>query len=199
MISTLGLNVVGEHITRRLQRRYLCSVLQQNMAYFDVVGTGELTSRIDKDMKLIQTGISQKLGNIISGVSGFIVAIICAFIQNPRFASIMISQPVAMILLVGLMGFWLSVTQQRGLPHSVKLENLAQEVLNAMRSVIAYRSQERYARKYHDTLLQPAALDFRERLIFGVIVAGSFTILHWANGLGVRMVPLFSTLINNYN
>ncbi|QMW39142.1 hypothetical protein G4B11_002422 [Aspergillus flavus] len=184
MISTLGLNVVGEHITRRLQRRYLCSVLQQNMAYFDVVGTGELTSRIDKDMKLIQTGISQKLGNIISGVSGFIVAIICAFIQNPRFASIMISQPVAMILLVGLMGFWLSVTQQRGLPHSVKLENLAQEVLNAMRSVIAYRSQERYARKYHDTLLQPAALDFRERLIFGVIVAGSFTILHWANGLG---------------
>ncbi|GMG32372.1 unnamed protein product [Aspergillus oryzae var. brunneus] len=169
------------------------------MAYFDVVGTGELTSQIDKDMKLIQTGISQKLGNIISGVSGFIVAIICAFIQNPRFASIMISQPVAMILLVGLMGFWLSVTQQRGLPHSVKLENLAQDVLNAMRSVIAYRSQERYARKYHNTLLQPAALDFRERLIFGVIVAGSFTILHWANGLGVRMVLLFSNLINNYN
>ncbi|KAE8332886.1 P-loop containing nucleoside triphosphate hydrolase protein [Aspergillus sergii] len=184
MISTLGLNVVGEHITRRLQRRCLSSVLQQNMAYFDVVGTGELTSRMDQDMKLIQTGISQKLGNIISGVSGFIVAIICAFIQNPRFASVMISQPVAMILLVGLMGFWLSVTQQRGLPHSVKLDNLAQEVLNAMRSVIAYRCQERYARKYHDTLLQPAALDFRERLIFGVIVAGSFTILHWANGLG---------------
>ncbi|KAE8338023.1 hypothetical protein BDV24DRAFT_177137 [Aspergillus arachidicola] len=184
MISTLGLNAVGEHMTRRLQRRYLSSVLQQNMAYFDIVGTGELTSRIDQDMKLIQTGISQKLGNIISGVSGFVVAIICAFIQNRRFASIMISQPIAMILLVGLMGFWLSVTQQRGLPHSLKLENLAQEVLNAMRSVIAYRSQERYARKYHDTLLQPAALDFRERLIFGVIVAGSFTILHWANGLG---------------
>ncbi|KAB8217999.1 P-loop containing nucleoside triphosphate hydrolase protein [Aspergillus novoparasiticus] len=184
MISTWGLNVVGEHITRRLQRRYLSSVLQQNMAYFDVVGTGELTSRIDQDMKLIQTGISQKLGNIISGVSGFVVAIICAFIQNRRFASIMISQPVAMILLVGLMGFWLSVTQQRGLPHSLKLENLAQEVLNAMRSVIAYRSQERYAKKYHDTLLQPGALEFRERLIFGVIVAGSFTILHWANGLG---------------
>ncbi|KAE8415250.1 P-loop containing nucleoside triphosphate hydrolase protein [Aspergillus pseudocaelatus] len=184
MISTWGLNVVGEQITRRLQRRYLSSVLQQNMAYFDVVGTGELTSRIDQDMKLIQTGISQKMGNIISGVSGFIVAIICAFIQNQHFASIMISQPIAMILLVGLMGFWLSVTQQRGLPYSVKLDNLAQEVLSAMRSVIAYRSQERYARKYHDTLLEPAALDFRERLIFGVIVAGSFTILHWANGLG---------------
>ncbi|KAB8260698.1 P-loop containing nucleoside triphosphate hydrolase protein [Aspergillus pseudonomiae] len=184
MISTWGLNVVGEQITRRLQRKYFSSVLQQNMAYFDVVGTGELTSRIDQDMKLIQTGISQKMGNIISGVSGFLVAIICAFIQNRRFASIMISQPIAMILLVGLMGSWLSATQQRGLSHSVKLDNLAQEVLSAMRSVIAYRSQERYARKYHDTLLQPAALDFRERLIFGVIVAGSFTILHWANGLG---------------
>ncbi|KAE8378302.1 P-loop containing nucleoside triphosphate hydrolase protein [Aspergillus bertholletiae] len=184
MISTWGLNVVGEQITRGLQLRYLSAVLQQNMAYFDVVGTGELTSRIDHDMKLIQAGISQKVGNIISGVSGFLVAIACAFTQNPRFASIMISQPIAMILLVGSMGFWLSKIQQKSLPHSVKLDNLAQEVLNAMRSVTAYGSQERYTRKYHAMLLLPAGLDFRERLIFGVIVAGSFTILHWANGLG---------------
>ncbi|OJJ38335.1 hypothetical protein ASPWEDRAFT_105059 [Aspergillus wentii DTO 134E9] len=185
MVSTWGFNVVGEQIASQLQQKYLSAVLQQNMAYFDIVGTGELTSYMDQDMKLIQEGISHKVGDLLSGISGFVVAITCAFMQNRRFAAIMISQPIALILLVGLMGYWLSVTQRMGLAQYVQADNLAQEVLGAMRNVIAYRSQKRYAKKYHDSLRHPAALDFQERLIFGVIVAGSFTILHWTNGLGL--------------
>ncbi|PWY63711.1 hypothetical protein BO94DRAFT_591565 [Aspergillus sclerotioniger CBS 115572] len=183
-ISTLGFNFIGEQIARHLQQKYLSSVLQQNMAYFDVVGTGELTSHIDQDMKWIQAGISQKMGDLLSGLSGFVVAIICAFVRNWRFAGIMLSQPITLILLVGLMGYWLSVVQQMGLAERVQADNLAQEVFSAMRSVISYRSQERYAKKYRKALGRPAALDFRERLIFGVIVAGSFMTLHWGNGLG---------------
>ncbi|PKY03140.1 ATP-binding cassette transporter [Aspergillus campestris IBT 28561] len=184
MISTWGFNVVGEHTTRRLQARYLSSVLRQNMAYFDMVGTGELMTQVDQDMKLIQAGISHKVGNLLSGVSGFVVAIICAFVQNARFASIMISQPLALVVLVGIMGSWLSRTQQTGMAQCAQADNLAHEILSAMRNIIAYRSQNKYARKYHDRLLRRTALDFRERLIFGVTVAGSFSILHWANGLG---------------
>ncbi|RAK98675.1 ABC transporter ATP-binding protein [Aspergillus ibericus CBS 121593] len=183
-MSTLGFNVIGEQITRHLQQEYLSSVLQQDMAYFDVIGTGELTSHIDQDMKLIQTGISQKVSDLLSGLSGFVVAITCAFVRNWRFAGIMISEPITLILLVGVMGCWLSVMQQADLAEGVRADNLAQEVLSAMRSVIAYRSQERYAKKYQEALRRPAALNFRERLIFGVIVAGSFMTLHWGNGLG---------------
>jgi ABC-type multidrug transport system fused ATPase/permease subunit len=177
MISTWDFDVVGEQITHELQERYLSSVLQRNIAYFDVLGTGELTSYMDQDMQLIQAGISQKVSYIISGVSGFVAAIIVAFMYNQKFASIMISQPLALILWVGSMGYWLSITQKKGLTQYVKADNLAQGVLNAMRNVVAYRSQERYSRKYFDTLQRPAALEFRERLIFGVIVAGSFTTL----------------------
>lgn len=185
MISAWGFNVVGEQIARRLQRQYLSSVLRQNIAFFDVLGAGELTTHIDQDMKLIQAGISQKVGEIISGLSGFVIAVIIAFMQNRHFASIMISQPIALLAVVGIMGFWLSVTQKLGLAQCVKAENLAQEVLSAMRNVIAYGSQQRYSNKYHEALKGPTAVDFRERFIFGVIVAGSFLVLHWTNGLGV--------------
>ncbi|KAJ5910541.1 hypothetical protein N7504_005184 [Penicillium tannophilum] len=185
MISAWGFNVVGEQIARRLQRQYLSSVLRQNIAFFDVLGAGELTTHIDQDMKLIQAGISQKVGEIISGLSGFVIAVIIAFMQNRHFASIMISQPIALLAVVGIMGFWLSVTQKLGLAQCVKAENLAQEVLSAMRNVIAYGSQQRYSNKYHEALKGPTAVDFRERFIFGVIVAGSFLVLHWTNGLGL--------------
>ncbi|GKZ53777.1 GTPase-activating protein [Aspergillus niger] len=183
-ISTFGFNTIGEQISRQLQQKYLASALRQNMAYFDVVGIGELTSHMDQDMKLIQAGISQKVGELLSGLSGFVVAIICAFIQNGRFAGIMISQPIALLTLIGVMGGFLSLTQRRSLAQYVRADNLAQEVLSAMRSVIASRSQERYGKRYYEALQHPAELDFRERFIFGMLVAGSFMVMHWANGLG---------------
>ncbi|GLA02629.1 GTPase-activating protein [Aspergillus niger] len=183
-ISTFGFNTIGEQISRQLQQKYLASALRQNMAYFDVVGIGELTSHMDQDMKLIQAGISQKVGELLSGLSGFVVAIICAFIQNGRFAGIMISQPIALLTLIGVMGGFLSLTQRRSLAQYVRADNLAQEVLSAMRSVIASRSQERYGKRYYEALRHPAELDFRERFIFGMLVAGSFMVMHWANGLG---------------
>lgn len=164
------------------------------MAYFDAVGIGELTSHIDQDMKLIQAGISQKAGDLISGLSGFVVAIVCAFIKNWRFAGIMLSQPLALISVVGVMGGCLNMTQQMASASSANADNLAQEVLSAMRSVIAYRSQERYSKRYSEALQRPAALDFRERFIFGVIVAGSFMILHWSNALGVPFSAVPSSL-----
>ncbi|OJI90988.1 hypothetical protein ASPTUDRAFT_112704 [Aspergillus tubingensis CBS 134.48] len=184
-ISTFGFNVIGEKVSRQLQQKYLASALRQNMAYFDIVGIGELTSHIDQGMKLIQAGISQKVGELLSGLSGFVVAIVCAFIRNGRFAGIMISQPIALLTLIGVLGGFLSVTQRRGLAQYVRADNLAQEVLSAMRGVIAYRSQERYGKRYYEALRRPAELDFRERFIFGMLVAGSFMVMHWANGLGV--------------
>ncbi|KAJ5884784.1 ABC transporter integral membrane type 1 [Penicillium taxi] len=184
LISTWGFNATGEQLARQFQQKLMSSVLQQNIAYFDIIGAGELIMNLNQDINLIQDGISQKVGEIISGISGFVVALICAFISNRQFASIMIIQPISLILLVGTMGFWLSKTQRKGLIHSVRASNLAQEVLGAMRNVIAYRCQERYAKKYHETLQYPSVLEFRERLIFGVIVAGSFAILHLGNGLG---------------
>ncbi|KAF9882812.1 GTPase-activating protein [Aspergillus nanangensis] len=184
LASTWGLNALGEQLTRQLQQRFLTSALHQEMGYFDTVGTADLLTHMDHDMRLIQTGISQKLGGILSGMSSFVVALACAFRQNPRFAAIMLVQPIALLLLVGAVGSRLSAAQQTRRVESKRADSLAQEVLSAMRNVLAYRSQARYARKYHDNLLRPASCDFRERLLFGVIVAGSFTILHWANGLG---------------
>ncbi|RAK77052.1 ABC transporter ATP-binding protein [Aspergillus fijiensis CBS 313.89] len=185
LCSTWGFNRLGEKITARLQLEYLDAALHQNLEYFDAVGSGQLTVGIDTDIRAIQEGISQKMGMLISGFAGFIVAIIIAFSQNPQFAGIMLSQPLALMLVVGGFGSWMSRTQREGQVNWVKADSLAQDVLGAMRAVLAYRSQERYTNKYQEIIRGPILLERRERFIFGTIVAGSFTVLHWANGLGI--------------
>lgn len=190
MLGTWGLNHIGSNITLRLQRAYLSAVLRQNVAYFDVAGTGEIISNMDHDMKLIQEGISQKLGLILTGISGFIVAIIVALVQNWLFGLIMLCQPVALTLVIGGLGIWLRNVQQLGHANNAKAENLAQDVLNAIRNVISYQSQARFVMKYDNYLKSPTASEKWERCIFGLIVAASFTVLHWSKGLGVCMLLL---------
>lgn len=46
----------GEATTRRVREAYLRAVLRQNVAYFDTIGAGEVTTRIQSDTHLIQEG-----------------------------------------------------------------------------------------------------------------------------------------------
>lgn len=50
----------GERITQQIRERYLRAILRQNIAYFDNVSAGEITTRIVNDTYLIQDGISEK-------------------------------------------------------------------------------------------------------------------------------------------
>ncbi|MCO5588432.1 hypothetical protein L7F22_042388 [Adiantum nelumboides] len=53
---------------------YLKSVLRQDIAYFDLVGAGEVTTRIQSDIQLIQEGISDKLPISVMFIATFIAA-----------------------------------------------------------------------------------------------------------------------------
>ena len=56
----------GERLTRQIRERYLRAILRQNIAYFDKIGAGEITTRITSDTHLIQDGISEKVPMALS-------------------------------------------------------------------------------------------------------------------------------------
>lgn len=73
---------------RRLRQAYLHSVLRQNVAFFDAVGTGELTTRIQSDSHLVQQGISAKVAETVYFVAIFIAGIVIAFTRNAKLAGV---------------------------------------------------------------------------------------------------------------
>ncbi|CAG8852728.1 41858_t:CDS:2, partial [Gigaspora margarita] len=76
----------GERQTRQIRERYLRAVLRQNIAYFDGIGPGEITTRISSDTHLIQDGISEKFAISFQYLSTFISAFIIAFVTNWKMA-----------------------------------------------------------------------------------------------------------------
>lgn len=69
----------GETTTRRVRENYLQAILRQNIAFFDRLGPGEVTTRIETDTHLIQEGISDKIAIsvffIAIFISGFVIAV----------------------------------------------------------------------------------------------------------------------------
>jgi len=51
----------GEVQSKRIRERYLAAVLRQDIAFFDTLGAGEVTTRIQTDCHLVQQGISEKV------------------------------------------------------------------------------------------------------------------------------------------
>ncbi|KAK9482183.1 ABC transporter type 1, transmembrane domain-containing protein [Lipomyces starkeyi] len=70
--STFIFNDRGEVLAARIRKNYLASIMKQNMAYFENLGSGEITTRISSDTMMIQDGISEKLGYLISFCSTFV-------------------------------------------------------------------------------------------------------------------------------
>ncbi|KAI6123930.1 ste6-like protein [Pisolithus croceorrhizus] len=51
----------GEVNAKRIRERYLQAILRQDITYFDHVGTGEVTTRIQTDTHLVHQGLSEKV------------------------------------------------------------------------------------------------------------------------------------------
>lgn len=62
-----------------MREKYLKAILRQNIAFFDRLGPGEVTTRIETDTHLIQEGISDKISIsvffIAIFISGFVIAV----------------------------------------------------------------------------------------------------------------------------
>lgn len=184
-IGIYGLNHVGERVTKKLQQSFLAAIMRQNIAFFDGAGTGELTIRLSNDMSLIRDGISQKVGLISYGFAGFISAIIVSFIKDWRLALVLLCLPLVIILTMGGLGSAMKKFQEQAGEGYAESGNFAEEVIAAIRSVVAYGSQRRFLKKYELMLERPERADFRSKMLLGMLVAIMMMIINLGYGLAV--------------
>ncbi|OAL75663.1 hypothetical protein A7D00_1263 [Trichophyton violaceum] len=97
-ITTVGFYYVGERVVMRLRYAYLRTILRQNIAFFDTLGAGDVTTRITSDMNLIQEGITSKVSMGLIAVATFCSAYTITYIQYWKLGLIMTSTVVVMLL-----------------------------------------------------------------------------------------------------
>src|SRR6266852_8104479 len=121
----------SEVTAKRIRERYLRAILRQDIAFFDKVGAGEVTTRIQTDTRtcscrflshievptayvidLVQQGISEKVPIVVGFFSAFVTGFVLAYVRTWRLALAMSSILPSIAISGGLMNkFVIKYTQ----------------------------------------------------------------------------------------
>ncbi|KIW09268.1 hypothetical protein, variant [Verruconis gallopava] len=177
-IATLGFIYVGEHCTQKIRERYLKAMLSQNIAFFDKLGAGEITTRITADTNLIQDGISEKFGLTLNAFATFIAAFVIAFVKYWKLTLILMSIVFSIVFtMAGGSTFiikWTALSQA----EYAKGGSVAEEVISSVRNATAFNTQEKLARQYDKHLQQAENYAKRLQATLGVMIAIMMTLVY---------------------
>jgi ATP-binding cassette subfamily B (MDR/TAP) protein 1 len=182
-LSTVCCIYAGEHITSKIREQYLAAILRQNIAFFDKLGAGEITTRITADTNLIQEGISEKVGLTLTALATFFAAFIIAFVKNWKLTLILTSTVVAITLIMGVCSGFIVKFQKQSLNSYAEGGTVAEEVISSIRNTQAFNTQDKLARQYNNYLEEAEKWGFKQRAMVGCMMGGMMCIVYLNYGL----------------
>ncbi|CAK7265523.1 hypothetical protein SEPCBS57363_001627 [Sporothrix epigloea] len=182
-IFTVGFIYTGEHISGKIREHYLQSCMQQNIAFFDNLGAGEVTTRITADTNLIQEGISEKVGLTLAAAATFFTAFIIGFVEYWKMTLILVSTLVALLLVMGGGSRFIVKYSKESVNAYAEGGSVAEEVLSSIRNCVAFGTQDRLAKQYNVFLIRAESAGFRVKASLGMLIAGMMLVLYLNYGL----------------
>ncbi|PLB53865.1 P-loop containing nucleoside triphosphate hydrolase protein [Aspergillus steynii IBT 23096] len=186
-IATVGFIYTGDHVVQRIRVEYLRAILRQNIAFFDTLGAGEVTTRITADTNTIQDGISEKVGLTLTGLSTFVTAFVIAYIKYWKLALICSATLVAVLVIMGGCSTVTLIFSKRAMESQGRGASLAEDILDSIRTVIAFDAQETLAKKYESHLKDAEKPGMKAQIGFGIMVGALLCVMYLNYGLGFWM------------
>ncbi|GLA13616.1 GTPase-activating protein [Aspergillus niger] len=190
-IATAGFIYTGDHVVQRIRVEYLRAILRQNIAFFDNLGAGEITTRITADTNLIQDGISEKVGLALTGLSTFATAFIIAYIKFWKLALICSATLIALLVIMGGGSMFTMVYSKRSLDCQGRCGSFAEDILDSVRTVVAFDAQNVLAAKYDAHLLESEGPARKAQITFAIMVGALLSCIHLNYGLGFWRGSIF--------
>ncbi|KZF22582.1 P-loop containing nucleoside triphosphate hydrolase protein [Xylona heveae TC161] len=182
-IATVGFIYTGEHVAQKIREAYLAAILRQNIAFFDELGAGEITTRITADMNLVQDGMSEKLGLTLTALSTFITAFVIGFIKYARLTGILISVVISIFSIMGGGSVFIVKYNKQALESYAQGGTIAEEVISSIRNAVAFGTQEKLVRKYDSYLTEGEKWGAKTKTALAVMLAGMFCVMYLNYGL----------------
>ena len=201
----------GEISTKRLREHYLRAVLRQDVAFFDNMSAGEVTTRIQTDTRefccdmhiannishlsvdLVQQGISEKVAICVYYLGAFCTGFILAYFRSWRLALAMST----ILPCIGTLGMittkFVSRYMETSRQHVSDGGSIAEEVISTIRTAQAFGTQKIFADIYDTHIDQSKKADDTTAVVVGAVLATFLFLVYSSYGL---IFSFGTTLIN---
>lgn len=188
---TVGFIYTGEHIAGKIREQYLAAILRQNIAFFDRLGAGEITTRITADTNLVQDGISEKIALTLTAFATFATAFVIAFIKYWKLTLILSSTVFAIAFLMGAGSTFIIKYNKQSLESYALGGTVAEEVISSIRNATAFSTQDKLARQYDTHLVEAEKWGLKLKVALAVMISGMMGIIYFNYGLSFWMGSRF--------
>ena len=182
-VCTVGFIYVGEHVAGKIREQYLAAILRQNVAFFDKLGAGEITTRITADTNLIQDGISEKIGLSLTAMATFITAFVIGFVKDWKLTLILSSTVVSIVVVMGGGSTFIVRYSKKSLEAYGLGGTVAEEVISSIRNATAFGTQDKLAKQYDTHLTEAEKWGQKTKTALGCMVGAMFLIIYLNYGL----------------
>merc|ERR1712216_783570 len=152
LFSSVLYTIAATRCSCRLRTLVLRNMLRQDVAFFDTVRVGELLNRLSTDTEVIQSVVTSNLvGWFIPSVQGIIGFVIC-FWYSWKLTLVILSVTPVVLLVMFLQGSCMKVLTEQELNALAGAGSKAQEVLDNIRTVRSFVTEESEIQHYSDRI-----------------------------------------------
>ncbi|KAK9283884.1 hypothetical protein L1049_012139 [Liquidambar formosana] len=146
--------LTGERQTAVIRSKYVQVLLNQDMSFFDTYGNnGDIVSQVLSDVLLIQSALSEKVGNYIHNMATFLSGLIIGFINCWQIALITLATGPFIVAAGGISNIFLHRLAENIQDAYAEAASIAEQAVSYIRTLYAF-TNETLAKYSYATSLQ---------------------------------------------
>lgn len=146
--------LTGERQTAVIRSKYVQVLLNQDMSFFDTYGNnGDIVSQVLSDVLLIQSALSEKVGNYIHNMATFFSGLIIGFINCWQIALITLATGPFIVAAGGISNIFLHRLAENIQDAYAEAASIAEQAISYIRTLYAF-TNETLAKYSYATSLQ---------------------------------------------
>ncbi|XP_068114235.1 ATP-dependent translocase ABCB1-like [Hyperolius riggenbachi] len=209
--------VAAARQTQRIRQKFFKAVLHQDMSWFDSNQIGTLNTRLTEDINTIHDGLGDKFCIFTQYFSTFITGIVIGFINGWKLTLVILSVSPLLGVSAAVWSKLLASFTTQELASYAKAGAVAEEVLTAIRTVVAFNGQEKAQSKYNANLHEAKKVGIKKSVTTNVsmgisqfLIFGAYALAFWYGTkltidekdnytIGKVLIVFFSVLVGTFS
>lgn len=182
----------AHRITRNIRHEYFKAALRQEIAFFDFGTGGSIATQAVTNGRLVQGGISEKLGLTFQGLSAFVAAFTIAFVIQWKLTLICLCIAPATLLVNGAVAGIMAGYDTNILEIHAQANAFAENILSGIRAIHAFEMRSAMVEKFDAYLANAHTVGKKNSPLLGLLFSAEYCIIYLGYALafwqGVRML-----------
>ncbi|CAJ0607901.1 unnamed protein product [Cylicocyclus nassatus] len=164
-LSNACLFTLCERRIHCIRKKFLKSVMRQDMAWFDTQQIGALTDKMSSGIERLKDGIGDKLGVLMSAQGSFLAGIALGYYLSAKITMLMIFAVPALLGATIVSTKIISRAAKSKSYAQSRAGGIANEVISGIRTVMAFNAQPAEIHRYEKELRLARNLGIHEGLV----------------------------------